>query len=79
MKNMAAFTEGSTMKGGLFEIIEKNLIDKNNGEWFYKRDEDGSLVRDEFKISEWKGPYHNSRACLELVRRLDCLSRTQIT
>ncbi|MFC1838637.1 AGE family epimerase/isomerase [Thermodesulfobacteriota bacterium] len=58
---------------GVWNYIHNNLIDKKIGEWFYKRNEDGSVARDEFKISEWKGPYHNSRACLELVRRLEKL------
>ncbi len=59
---------------GVWEYIRENLIDQVNGEWFYKRTEDGVIAFDQFKISEWKGPYHNSRACLEMARRLDLLS-----
>jgi hypothetical protein len=25
------------------------------------------------KVSEWKGPYHGSRACLETMRRLETI------
>ncbi len=54
----------------VWNYICENLIDKKNGEWFYKRLGDGKLDEREFKISEWKGPYHNSRACMEMLRRL---------
>lgn len=59
-----------------WDYIRANLIDKENGEWFYKRDEDNLIAEDEYKISEWKGPYHNTRACLELVRRLALCSES---
>ena len=26
------------------------------------------------KVSEWKGPYHASRACLETIRRLKAIA-----
>jgi cellobiose epimerase len=51
--------------------IKNNLIDKENGEWFYKRLSNGKVDEMEPKISEWKGPYHNSRACLEIAGRLN--------
>ncbi len=51
--------------------IKEKLIDNENGEWFYKRFGNGKLDEGEFKISEWKGPYHNSRACLEIAGRLN--------
>lgn len=62
----------------VWNFVRENLIDSRHGEWFYKRTEDGQVASNEFKISEWKGPYHNSRACLEIARRLDRLSQTQI-
>ncbi|MGD9159289.1 MAG: AGE family epimerase/isomerase [Desulfobacteraceae bacterium] len=55
---------------GAWNYISGSLIDNEHGEWFYKRNEDGQVDNNEFKISEWKGPYHNTRACLEVVRRL---------
>lgn len=58
----------------VWQYIHVNLIDKENGEWFYKRLHDGKVDEMECKISEWKGPYHNSRACLEIAGRLNRLS-----
>jgi mannobiose 2-epimerase len=55
--------------------IKNNLIDKENAEWFYKRLHDGTVDDKEPKISEWKGPYHNSRACLEIAGRLNRMSK----
>ena len=45
------------------------IIDKTNGEWFWGRKVDGSLMAGEDKAGLWKCPYHNSRACLELLKR----------
>lgn len=55
----------------IWKFCENNLIDKKDGEWFYKVDSKGSVVADCFKVSEWKCPYHNSRACLEIISRID--------
>ncbi len=58
---------------GAWEYISNSLIDREYGEWFYKRGEDNSIAEDEYKISEWKGPYHNIRACLEVLKRVENL------
>jgi mannobiose 2-epimerase len=55
----------------IWKFCEEHLIDRKNGEWFYKVDSKGSVVTDCFKVSEWKCPYHNSRACLEIISRID--------
>ena len=45
-------------------------VDRENGEWFWRVRGDGSVVESEPKVSDWKGPYHNVRMCLEMSRRL---------
>jgi len=57
----------------LWEYIKHNLIDTRHGEWHYKRLANGEIASNQFKISEWKGPYHNLRACIELSKRLGSL------
>ena len=48
----------------------KNIIDHENGEWFWGRNDDGSLMEGYGKGGFWKCPYHNSRACMEMLSRL---------
>ena len=50
-------------------FIKKYLLDTKNGEWFSGVDETHYVLGHD-KISMWKCPYHNSRACLEMMERL---------
>jgi mannobiose 2-epimerase len=50
--------------------IMSNLADREYGEWFQEVKADGKLD-DAWKVTPWKCPYHNSRALLESIRRLD--------
>lgn len=54
-----------------WDVIDKYIIDKKNGEWFYAIDSAGSVDKTRYKVSEWKGPYHNVRACVEVLTRLE--------
>jgi mannobiose 2-epimerase len=45
------------------------IIDPENGEWFWGRNGDGLIMPHQDKVGIWKCPYHNSRACLEIMRR----------
>jgi mannobiose 2-epimerase len=53
-----------------WEFIQKHLIDKKFGDWFYRTDRQGAPRMDVPKVSEWKCPYHSSRMCLETLDRL---------
>ncbi|HLL96812.1 MAG TPA: AGE family epimerase/isomerase [Spirosoma sp.] len=53
-------------------FIKKHLLDTKNGEWFSGVDETYKVLGND-KISMWKCPYHNSRACLEMLDRLEHL------
>jgi mannobiose 2-epimerase len=53
-----------------WNFVQQQLLDKENGEWFWGVNEDGSLMQHEDKAGLWKCPYHNSRACIELIRRI---------
>jgi mannobiose 2-epimerase len=54
-----------------WQFIEKYIVDREHGEWFYKVNKERRPDPNMFKLSEWKGPYHNSRACMEIIRRLN--------
>jgi mannobiose 2-epimerase len=51
-------------------FIEKYFINRENGEWFWRIDLNGRPDPAEPKVSQWKGPYHNIRMCLETIKRL---------
>ena len=51
--------------------IKQEIKDKEHGEWFWGIDAQGKVMEGEDKVGFWKCPYHNTRACLEIIRRLD--------
>jgi mannobiose 2-epimerase len=57
-------------------FVEQYIVNKTHGEWFWRVSRDGTPDLQEPKISEWKCPYHNSRVCLETIRRLKTISKT---
>ncbi|RDV14989.1 N-acyl-D-glucosamine 2-epimerase [Pontibacter diazotrophicus] len=57
-----------------WQFSKAHLLDKAQGEWFWGVNDDYSLMEAEDKIGFWKCPYHNTRACLEVVHRCDKLA-----
>ncbi|MFB3786715.1 MAG: AGE family epimerase/isomerase [bacterium] len=53
-----------------WDFIETRIVDQQRGEWFWRVSREGIVDDSQPKISEWKGPYHNTRACLEILHRL---------
>jgi len=51
-----------------WNFIQKSILDKLHGEWFWGVKDDGCLMNNEDKIGLWKCPYHNSRACIMLIK-----------
>jgi mannobiose 2-epimerase len=56
-----------------WEFVKRVLIDRENGEWFWGSTADNGIMAHEDKAGFWKCPYHNSRACFELIARIDHL------
>lgn len=50
-----------------WNFIQKQLIDRENGEWFWALKADGTPDRENDKAGPWKCPYHNGRACLRMM------------
>lgn len=69
----------------LWEFIEQHLVDRRYGEWLIQvsavQNQDGSTSYlppvPSYKVSEWKCPYHNARACMELGLRLRALQSAE--
>jgi mannobiose 2-epimerase len=58
----------------LWEFIQRCVVDRVHGEWFWRIFADGTVDQKEPKISEWKDPYHGTRMCLKMLRFLEPLS-----
>ncbi len=68
-----------------WDFIDRCVIDHKGGEWFTKvnrlgvpyllepADDPSPYYRNDWKIDPWKCPYHNGRAMMELVSRIDTL------
>lgn len=52
-----------------WNFIKKNLVSKT-GEWYWGINTDGQALSKMDKVGMWKCPYHNARACMEMIRRL---------
>lgn len=51
--------------------IKTNLMDNENGEWYWSVNAYGSINRNDDKAGFWKCPYHNGRMCLEIYERIN--------
>lgn len=57
-----------------WHFIQNCIVDKVHGEWLWGVDPSGKPLPNEPKLSAWKCPYHNSRACIEMLHRLSMSS-----
>jgi len=53
-----------------WNFTKKYIVDSKNGEWFWRVNKAGIPNVNDEKAGFWKCPYHNSRACLEMIERL---------
>ena len=53
-----------------WDFIKGYLLDKENGEWYWRTDQNGKPIKTDDKAGPWKAPYHNVRMCLEMLNRL---------
>ena len=62
-----------------WQFVKERMIDKEGGEWFWGVEEDYAPMEKEDKAGLWKCPYHNSRACIEIINRISTvLHSTQL-
>tara|TARA_R110002096_G_scaffold322009_1_gene516149 strand:- start:12530 stop:13771 length:1242 start_codon:yes stop_codon:yes gene_type:complete len=57
----------------IWTFIKTNVIDTIHGEWFWRVDETGKPVTTDNKLGFWKCPYHNSRALMETIERIELI------
>lgn len=53
-----------------WQFVKDYIIDHANKEWFWGVKERYEIMNED-KVGIWKCPYHNTRACIELVKRID--------
>lgn len=52
-----------------WRFIKDNIIDRENGEWFWSVDKTGVKNITDDKAGFWKCPYHNGRLCMEIIEK----------
>jgi cellobiose epimerase len=52
-----------------WQFVQEYILDTQHGEWIWGIDDTYKKIQKD-KAGFWKCPYHNSRACLELIARL---------
>lgn len=50
-----------------------HMLDREGGDWYRRTDRDGTPQPGHEKVGPWKGPYHTTRACLEVIGRAAAL------
>jgi mannobiose 2-epimerase len=56
---------------GTWSFTRRFLRDLDGGEWHRRVNREGRTVVGFEKVGPWKCPYHNARACLEIMARVD--------
>lgn len=54
-----------------WDFIQKRIVDRKHGEWHWKVSKEGVQEYHEDKAGPWKCPYHNGRAMIEVIKRLN--------
>ncbi len=60
-----------------WDFVKRYLKDKF-GEWHWGVLVDYSVMDKEDKVGIWKCPYHNTRACIEIIRRINAIEKKQL-
>lgn len=60
-----------TLLFAIWNYVKTNIIDEKNGEWHWRTNRENIAVNDSPKVSMWKCPYHNSRALMRLLEKIE--------
>jgi mannobiose 2-epimerase len=56
--------------GGIWDFLQTHFTDSEHGEWHYELHPSHAPNPQMPKAGFWKCPYHNARACFEIMRRM---------
>jgi mannobiose 2-epimerase len=54
-----------------WDYIQDRIVDRKHGDWLKRLHRDGTPDNSNYKVGPWECPYHHSRACFEMLNRLD--------
>ncbi len=54
-----------------WHYVNNFIKDNIYGEWYWGRNDDGTIMKEQDKAGIWKCPYHNTRACIEVISRVN--------
>jgi mannobiose 2-epimerase len=54
-----------------WEYIQAHHVDRTHGGWYKDLRRDGTPKPESYKVGPWECPYHHSRACMEMMDRLE--------
>ncbi len=57
-----------------WEFVKNFVVHKEKGEWYWGVTHTHSFMPAQDKVGIWKCPYHNSRACIEIIKRASSLN-----
>jgi cellobiose epimerase len=60
-----------TIINNLWDFTKKHLIEPQKGEWIWGVYQDYTPMKNEDQVGFWKCPYHNARACMEILKRIE--------
>lgn len=55
----------------VWNFIRNKIVDTKKGEWLWRVNKDGQDAYKDVKAGFWKCPYHNSRALIEVITRIE--------
>lgn len=64
-------TEYRDTAESIWNTIKTVQIDKETHEWIENIYDDADKNKHQDLAHEWKGPYHNGRMCIEMIKRLE--------
>ena len=61
-----------------WRFAQRHLLDHAHGEWRWGVHDDYRPMTEQDKVGFWKCPYHNARACLEVLHRCQFLASAMV-
>ena len=61
-----------------WKFAQRYLLDHEHGEWHWGVTRAGNVRPGHEKVGPWKGPYHNGRACLEVIARTEATAASAL-